>query len=241
MSLKKLAKFVLSKLPIRLRCLIQSARQGGRVKMGRGSYIHPSVHLFGKKNIRVGENCCVSEGCWLNVNHRQEDKISIEIGNHCFVGKQNFFTSGSLISIGDYTLTTIDCKFIGSTHKIGDPDVPYLLTGTTSDDQINIGVNCFLGAGVTVLGNVKIGHGSVIGAGSLVLRDVLPFSIAVGNPAKVIKRYSFAQKAWLPVAEMTIENEVGMPSEQEYLVQLKARFPHVNMPWIAAGKNMGDL
>lgn len=241
MSLKKLAKCILNKLPIRFRCLIQSVRLAGKVQAGQGSYIHSSVHLLGKDHIRVGANTCVSEGCWLNVNHRQVSKVSIEIGNNCFIGKQNFFTSGDNISIGDYTLTTIGCKFIGSSHKVGDPEVPYLLTGTTSDDRIKIGVNCFLGAGTTVLGNVKIGHGSVIGADSLVLRDIPPFSIVIGNPANILKRYSFAQKAWLPVSEMSAEDEVGMPNEQEYLAQLKTKYPHVNMPWIAAGKSMGDL
>lgn len=241
MSLKKLAKYILNKLPVKFRCLILSARLGGNVLIGTGSYVHSSVHLLGKSNIRIGSNTCLSEGCWLNVNQSIENKISIAIGNNCFIGKQNFFTSGDMISIGDYTLTTIGCKFIGSTHKIDNPEVPYLLSGTTSDEQIRVGVNCFLGAGSTVLGNVVVGHGSVIGAESLVLQDVPPFSIAIGNPAKVLKRYSFAQKAWLPVSEMTLEDEVGMPNEQEYLAQLRAQFPQINMPWIAAGKSMGDL
>lgn len=241
MLLKKLAKHLLNKLPVRLRCLFQTWRQSGKVSIGHGSYIHSSVHLLGKDNIRLGDNVCVSEGCWLNVNHRAKSKVSIEIGNNCFIGKQNFFTSGARISIADFTLTTIGCKFIGSSHNVGNPEVPYLLTGTTSDDQIEIGVNCFLGAGATVLGNVKVGHGSVIGAGSLVLRDIPPFSIAVGNPAKVQKRYSFVTKVWLPASEFTEADESAIPNEEEYLARLQAKYPHVSMPWIAAGKSMGDL
>lgn len=241
MILKKIAKDIFDKLPFRLRCIVQSIRLGGVMVIGQGSYIHPSVHLLGKNNIRVGSNTCVSEGCWLNVNHRKVNSVAIEIGNNCFIGKQNFFTSGDAILIGDYTLTTMGCKFIGSTHKFDNPEVPYLLTGTTSEDRIQIGVNCFFGAGATVLGNVKVGHGSVIGADSLVLRDVPPFSIAAGNPAIVIKRYSFSKKAWLPSFDMSSDDDVGIPSEQDYLEQLKAKFPRINMPWIAAGKSMGDL
>jgi acetyltransferase-like isoleucine patch superfamily enzyme len=241
MSLKKLAKYIFNLIPIRLQCLIQSVRVTTKMVVGRGSYIHPTVHLLGKNHIRVGANSCISEGCWFNVNHRNGNNIAINIGNNCFIGKQNFFTSGDIITIGDYALTTIGCRFIGSTHIINVPDEPYLLTGTTSGDKIEIGVNCFIGAGATVLGNVKIGHGSVIGATSLVLSDIPPFSIAIGNPAKVIKRYSFVQKAWVPVSEITLEDEASMPSEQEYLIHLKANFPHICMPWIAAGKSMGDL
>ena len=211
------------------------------MQTGAGSYIHPTVHLLGKGSISLGTNSCLSEGCWLNVNHRNANKVSIEIGNNCFIGKHNFFTSGDTISIGDYTLTTLGCKFVGSGHIVEDPEQPYILTGATSVDSIQIGVNCFIGVGVTVLGNVKIGHGSIIGSESLVLQEISPFSIAIGNPAKIVKRYSFIQKSWISASEITSEDELRMPGEQEYLAKLKANFPQVEMPWIAAGKNMGDL
>lgn len=238
---KIIAKEIFDKLPIRFRCILQSVHLRGVMAIGSRSYIHPSVHLLGKNNIRIGSNTCISEGCWLNVNQKLDNITSIAIGNNCFIGKQNFFTSGNVILIGDYTLTTIGCKFIGSTHNFDNPEVPYLSTGTTSENRIQIGVNCFIGAGATVLGNVKVGRGSVIGANSLVLSDIPPFSIAVGNPAVVVKRYSFSKKTWLPCTDMSPEDDIGMPSEDDYLEQLKAKFPHVNMPWIAAGRSMGNL
>jgi acetyltransferase-like isoleucine patch superfamily enzyme len=241
MILKKIAEILFNKLPLWVRCRVQSIRLGGMIIVGQGSYIHPSVHLLGKNNISIGSNTCISEGCWLNVNHKKDSGVAIEVGDNCFIGKQNFFTSGDIIQIGDYTLTTIGCKFIGSTHRFDNPEIPYLLTGTTSEDRIQIGVNCFFGAGSTVLGNVKIGHGSVIGANSLVLNDIPPFSIAVGNPATVIKRYSFSKKAWVQSSDHTLIDDIGLISEEEYLDQLKAKFPHVNLPWFAAGKSMGNL
>lgn len=79
------------------------------------------------------------------------------------------------------------------------------------------------------------------GAESLVLQDVPPFSIALENPAMVIKRYSYSKKAWLLVSDMSTDDGIGMPSEEDYLEQIKAKFPYVNLPWIAAGKSMGDL
>ena len=241
MILKKIAKVIFYKLPLRLRCKVLSTLLGGVMRIGQGSYIHPSVHLLKKSNIRVGSNTCISEGCWLNVNHQVENKISIKIGSNCFIGKGNFFSSGDVISIGDYTLTTFNCKFIGSTHIIENPLIPYIASGTTANCKITIGVNCFIGAGATVLGNVHIGHGSVIGAESLVMNDVASFSIAYGNPAKIIKRYSFKSKKWINLSEFTREDEASLPSEDEYLTMLAFSFPVVKMPWIAAGKSMGDL
>lgn len=239
--MKKLAGCLLRKLPIKFQCLILSTLMGRRINVGSGSFVHHSVHILGGDNIRIGSNSCLSEGCWLNVNHRLRGEVAIEIGDNCFIGKQNFFSSGNVILIGDYTLTTMGCKFVGSTHKVDEPQTPYLLTGTTCDDRIQIGVNCFFGVGATVLGNVRVGHGSVIGAESLVLKDIPPFSIAIGNPAKVVKRYSFIKEAWLPISEMSSNDEISMPSEPEYLDQLKSKYPRINMPWIAAGKSMGDL
>jgi acetyltransferase-like isoleucine patch superfamily enzyme len=239
--MKKIATRLLRVLPIKLQCLILSTFLKGRIYLGFGSFIHYSVHILGRDNVRVGSNSCLSEGSWLNVNHRRGNKIAIAIGNNCFIGKQNFFSSGDAILIGDYTLTAIGCKFIGSSHNVNNPEIPYLLSGTTSDDRIQIGANCFFGAGSTVMGNVKIGHGSVIGAESLVLKDIPPFSMAVGNPAQVVKRYSFSNEAWLPISEISSKDEADMPNEMEYLVKLKSNFSHINLPWIAAGRSMGDL
>lgn len=241
MLFKSIAKYILRHLPISIRCKIQSIRSSGHLQLGPRSYIHPSVHLLGQSYTSIGSNSCISEGSWLNVNHRNGDKKSIEIGSNCFIGKNNFFTSGDRISIGDFTLTAIGCKFVGSSHLIEDPCIPYLLSGTTSSDVIEIGVNCFLGADSTVLGNVKIGHGSVIAANSFVLKDIPPFSLAAGNPAKVIKRYSFSRKIWLPISEISNQDEYEMPSETDYKNELAGRYSHIEMPWIAAGRSMGNL
>jgi len=241
MSIRGLVRRLYHSLPIRLQCLVHAALRAGKVAVGSGSYIHPTVHLIGKMNINVGSNTCISEGCWFNVNHRTIGAVAIHIGDNCFIGKQNFFTSGKSIDVGDFTLTALGCRFIGSSHKVGNPDVPYLLTSTTDFEEIKIGVNCFLGAGVTVLGHVKVGHGSVIGANSLVLTDIPPFSLAHGNPATVLKRYSFKKRIWIAATELSAEEEASMPSEQLYLSNLRINFPVVHMPWIAAGKSMGDL
>ena len=236
-----LIRHIFNKLPIRLRCLIQSVGFGGVLNIGATSHIHKSVHILGKTNIRLGKNSCVSEGSWLNVNHRKEAKIAIDIGSNCFIGKSNFFSSGDVIFIGDFTLTAVGCKFIGSTHIFDDPKIPYITTGTTCYDRIEVGVNCFFGAGATVLGDVKIGHGSIIGANALVMKDIPPFSMVIGNPAKIVKRYCFEEKTWLPISLIGSSIELSMPNEQEYLEYLNLNYSDINMPWIASGRSMGNL
>ena len=132
--------------------------------------------------MRIGERCVISEATWINVNDRENTDFAILIGNHCFIGRRNFLSSGKRIRIGDYCLTGVDCHFLGADHLHHTPYTPYSATGTTLDGVVDIGPNCWFGASVTVLKNVRIGFGSIIGAGAVVTHSVPPYSIAVGNP-----------------------------------------------------------
>ncbi len=204
--------------------------------IGKKTYIDKSVHIIGLKNIRIGSNNIISDDTWLNVNDRTDGKIGIEIGNNCYIGKRNFFNSSAKITLKDYFMSGINCSLLGSDHLIDEPLKPYIHTGTTNDTSIYIGTNVWFGANVTVIGDVKIGHGSIIGANSLVLKDIPPFSIAVGNPAKVIKRYDFDNKKWTT----EFENLTNFMSEDQYKVELK-QYDGNSLPLLASGKNFGDL
>ncbi len=204
--------------------------------IGKKTYIDKSVHIIGLKNIRIGSNNIISDDTWLNVNDRTDGKIGIEIGNNCYIGKRNFFSSSAKITLKDYFMSGINCSLLGSDHLIDEPLKPYIHTGTTNDTSIYIGTNVWFGANVTVIGDVKIGHGSIIGANSLVLKDIPPFSIAVGNPAKVIKRYNFENKKWTT----EFENLTNFMSEDQYKVELK-QYDGNSLPLLASGKNFGDL
>lgn len=237
----KMVAFFFKLLPIIIRCKLQSRFFRGNINIGRNSYIDPSVHLLGRSAIRLGTNSCISELSLLNVNHPRADEYSIDIGNNCFIGQQNFFSSGKKIKIGSYTLTAIGCQFIGSSHLFNDPSLPYLTTGTTDTDVMILGANCLLGANVTILGSISIGCGSVIGASTFVRKDIPPFSLVVGNPGVVIKRFSFLKKEWVSCQEFSDAEELAIPSEKDYLATLNMRFGKVSMPWIAASRRFGGL
>lgn len=233
--------YVYKKFPIKFVCFIQSALYGGKVKIGKRSYINKSVHIIGKDKIEIGFNSCISDGSYMNVNNRSSDGKAIIIGNNCYIGKNNFFSSGKSIQIKDYVLTAIGCKFIGSTHLINNPNIPYISAGITASDVIVVGVNCFLGADVSIKGGIKIGHGSVIGSNSLVIRDIPPFSLVVGSPAVIIKRFSFKKAHWIAIEDFDAFDEDSLPTEENYLSKLKNKTGDVLMPWIASGKSLGDL
>lgn len=209
--------------------------------IGKNVYIDKTVHVTGWNSISIGNNTAISEYTWINVNNRIPNHKHIVIGDNCYIGRRNFFSSGWLIELGDYVMTGLDCKFMGSDHVFKSPMQPYISTGTTNDKIIKLGSNVWLGADVTVIGHVTIGHGSIIGAGSLVNKDIPPFSIAVGNPCKVIKRYDFKMNKWMKVNEFDESSTKLMPDEEAYNKSLKEGNKNITIPLQACSKSFGDM
>lgn len=209
--------------------------------IGKNTYIDKTVNVFGWGHIAIGSNTLIGEHTWLNVNGRIKDFKHIRIGDYCYIGRRNLLSSSRELIIGNYVMTSNDCKFLGSNHIFSNPMVPYIATGTSNDDILKIGANVWVGAGSIVLGAVNIGHGSVIGAGSVVTKNIPPFSIAVGNPCRVIKRFDFAKKKWIKADEFDQTLESAMPSEDEYVLILRKNKPDIPMPVMAATSRYGDL
>ncbi|MBS4067765.1 MAG: acyltransferase [Sulfurimonas sp.] len=210
-------------------------------KIGKNTYIDKTVNVIGWGYISIGSNTLIGEQSWLNVNKRVENFEHIKIGNYCYIGRRNLLSSSKELIISDYVMVSNDCKFLGNNHVYSNPLSPYIATGTTDEDVLKIGVNVWIGAGTIVLGAVTVGHGSIVGAGSVVTKDIPPFSIAVGNSSKVIKRYNFKLNKWEKVSDFDQKLETLMPSEEEYLAILKTNKPHINMPIMAATSRFGDL
>jgi virginiamycin A acetyltransferase len=111
----------------------------------------------------------------------------IKIGQYSYINSGTVLYSGNGIDIGDNVLIGPNCSLVPVNHNFKDKETPIRLQGfATSKGGIVIENNVWLGAGVVVLDGAKIGEGSVIGANSLVSTDIPPFSIAVGNPCKIV-------------------------------------------------------
>lgn len=134
----------------------------GKAHIGKGSNVHATV-LF-----------------------RQPERISI--GNNCSINHNNIFQAGKStgrIILGNNVLTAANCLFVAYSHNWEDTEVP-IMYQDCYDGDIIIEDDVWLGHDVTVCAGVRIGKGSIVGAGSVVLKDIPPFSIAAGVPAKVI-------------------------------------------------------
>ena len=92
----------------------------------------------------------------------------------------------SEIIIGDDVAIAMGCTLTTHTHNIG--KALRRAPRKTLLGPIVIEYGCWIGANVTILPNVTIGHGTIIGAGSVVLKDCRPNSVYAGNPARLIKK-----------------------------------------------------
>jgi acetyltransferase-like isoleucine patch superfamily enzyme len=218
----------LVELPLGLRLLLfwrnLRALPARRRAIGTGSFVSRRVRAIVWRNLKIGSMTIVCDDTWFLTNRGEE---SIFIGSHCCIGARNFFTAGSRIVVGDYTLTAPGCAFLGAHHDYSDPWVAQIAAPVTGDGIIEIGVNCAIGANSVILADSKIGHGVMIGAGSVVKGRIPPFSVVVGNPGKVVKRFDPRTRRWLKAAEFQPELESELPDEETCKVELNRRFPRL--------------
>jgi acetyltransferase-like isoleucine patch superfamily enzyme len=122
----------------------------------------------------------ISNPCFIDRGFRFINPKNIIIGSNCSFGHYNKIWAFDKIIIGDYVQTAIGLTIISGGHDTGNYE-------PSSNQQINIEGENWIGANVTILGGVTIGRGAIIGAGSIVNQNIPPYTIAVGVPAKVIK------------------------------------------------------
>ncbi len=143
---------------------------------------------FGSKKIRGFCAKLIFNECGTNVNVDKGARIcsGISIGDNSGIGENSYLLS-SEIYIGNDVMMGPECMMYTSNHVIEDTSRPMWHQGFTDPEPIVIEDDVWIGARVIILGGVTIGKGSVIGAGSVVTKSVEPYSIVVGNPAKLIK------------------------------------------------------
>ena len=128
-------------------------------KTGQNFHIEQTFYCDYGYNITIGENF------YSNHNLVILDCAKVEFGNNVFIGP--------------------NCGFYTAEHPL---DVEKRINGLEFAKPINIGNNVWFGGNVVVLAGVTIGDNSVIGAGSIVTKDIPENSLAVGNPCRVIKK-----------------------------------------------------
>lgn len=131
--------------------------------------------LFGK----TGERFCITAPFWCDYGY------NIEIGENFYTNHNCIILDGARVSFGDNVFIAPNCTFSTAGHPL---DTEQRNRGLEYAYPITVGDNVWFGASVTVLPGVRIGSNTVIGAGSIVNRDIPDGVVAAGNPCRVIRR-----------------------------------------------------
>ncbi len=107
-----------------------------------------------------------------------------EIGDYSGIG---MYSQIGTVHIGKDVMVGEGLIALSRNHEFGNTEIPMRLQGFQKDQPIIIADDVWIGSRVIILPGVKIGTGSIIGAGSVVTKDVPPYAIAAGNPAKIIR------------------------------------------------------
>lgn len=97
------------------------------------------------------------------------------------------------VYIGHYSSLSAYVSIVGSDHQYDKPGVPVVYSGRPPASVTTIGKDVLIGHGAILLRGISIGNGAVVGAGAIVTKDVPPYAIVVGVPAKVL-RYRFDER-----------------------------------------------
>ena len=172
-------------------------------EMGDNADIQPTAHFEYASRISIGNQCRVARQAIVRANTEDTkgiclgDRVSllestlisanrghVTIGDNSWLGPNSVIYGNGGVDIGEDVLIASHCVINTVSHNFNRLDIPM------NEQEINcepvvIENDVWIGTGTTILQGVRIGHGSIIGAGAVVTRSIPPFSIALGVPARV--------------------------------------------------------
>ena len=185
----------------RLRWLYWSRKFGssnGFVKMGKDITIrHPECLHLGK-GVGIGKYAYFLP-CTQFANKKYTPQIII--GDGTWIGIRNSFACIDRIEVGKNVLFAGYVHLTDHSHGYEDITKPCSVQPLISKGPIIIEDDCWLGFEAEILSGVHIGKHSIVAARAVVTKDVPPYCIVAGNPAKVVKKYNFDTKKWEKVGK----------------------------------------
>jgi acetyltransferase-like isoleucine patch superfamily enzyme len=152
-------------------------------KIGKDVVFEDGVRVFHPENITIGDGAYIGHDTVLEAYHKNE----MIIGGGTWIGHGCFFHSAGGIRIGKAVGIGPGVKILTSVHKEGPLSKPIIhnrldFGGVVIEDGSDIGM------GAIILPGITIGKGAQVGAGAVVTKDIDPFTVVAGNPARVLRK-----------------------------------------------------
>jgi len=155
------------------------------------------LRVIGANYIEIEDKVFIREQIWLEAI-KDMDEPSIQIKEGVYIGDFAHINACKKILIEEDVLIANQVFITDHNHNFEDLDLPIRKQGIKVINEVTIGKNSWLGEKVSVIG-ASVGRNCIIGANSVVTKDIPDYSIAVGSPARIIKRYCSDTKSWVSV------------------------------------------
>lgn len=172
------------------RAFVTRRFKGTFQRFGKGSLLASGVKLCSAEHISIGNHSSIMRHCILETCPQAGFNPELKIGNYVSLGEYSHVTCARKVVIGDGVLTGRFVLITDNSHgktTREEAEHPPLVRPIYSNGTVVIGNNVWIGDKATILPNVTIGDGAVIAANAVVTKDVPPYTVVGGCPAKVLK------------------------------------------------------
>jgi len=163
--------------------------------MGSGTRIHKPLKVEGYNNICLGKKVIIGKYTWLAAIALTGKEVTLEIDDGAVIGNFNHIYATRKIVIGKNVLTADKVYISDNLHQYERTDLAILNQPIKQLEDVYIGEGTWIGENVCILGS-SIGRNCVVGANSVVNKNIPDYCVVVGSPAKIIKRYCFTDNVW---------------------------------------------
>ncbi|WP_279775200.1 acyltransferase [Shewanella sp. GD03713] len=156
-------------------------------------------YKFLDKRVIINQSAFIHHAATFILNNNENARIKIH--DNVYVGRFANIHTGSEITIGNNSVLSDYVYLSTLSHGIEPINGPIMLQPSYDKGSIILGENVFLGFGVKVMPNIRLGNWCIVGAGSVVTKSFPEYSMIAGNPAKLIKKYDLNLNKWISTNE----------------------------------------
>lgn len=167
-------------------------------RFGRKSRVNVPRDILNPASISIGDDVEILHFVLLAATRQTgEPSATLEIGDGCRLGANNHIYATRRITLGRHVLTAGNVYIADNAHTYANPDAPVLAQPVRQLRAVTIGDGAWLGVNVCVIG-ACVGRGAVVGGNSVVTQDIPDHCVAVGTPARIVKRLDRQTGRWRP-------------------------------------------
>jgi acetyltransferase-like isoleucine patch superfamily enzyme len=183
---------------------------------GSNLFIHHTTLLSRRvaPGIRLGNSVIIRNHAWINTFDLSdaEGGVKIVIDDNCVINAQCVISAKNKIHLERHVMVSACALIMDHNHAYEDIGLPIQAQGVTPGGTIRIEQGCWIGHGAAIIcgqGELVLGRNSVVAANALVTRSFPPYSVIVGNPARLARQFDTAKGTWVGGTSRPVMSEHG--------------------------------